>query len=124
MGASFLLPSRDFLEGSLRDSLFANGHEHDVHSYAMQPCGKRRFAAKRPNPAEGLQKSFLGQVFGFRQAFQHAHAQSKNSAAVRLIEPFKRRGVALPCKSNGFGIRHVASLRLCRFSHKILPYTR
>src|SRR6266576_1712252 len=73
------------------------------------------------NPAEDSQKRFLGQVFGFRRVFQHANTQSKDSAAVQPIEPFKCRIVALQRKSNGLGFRHVISLR--QFSHKILPST-
>src|SRR6266446_119341 len=76
------------------------------------------------NPAEDSQKGFLGQVFGFLRVFQHANTQSKDSAAVQPIEPFKCRNVAFQRKSSGLGFRHVVSLRLWQFSHKILPSTR
>ncbi len=60
----------------------------------MQPRGECRIAAKQMDLAENMQEDFLRRILGFNRILQHAHAQGKYAPAVKLVEKFKRAGIA------------------------------
>src|SRR6266480_171970 len=70
-------------------------HRRDVNRQSVQPSREGRFATKRVNFAKQEQEGFLSQILCFSRISYHAQTYRIYTSAMRTIEVFKRRRIAL-----------------------------
>jgi len=80
----------------------AEMHQRGVDCYPVKPRGQPGFAAKRADFSKKDQKNLLRNVLGVGGVFQHSQANAIDVTAVRPIEVFKSRWVAILGAPNEF----------------------